>query len=91
MPLYVLGFMGVTRRMDHYDTAGWQPISWSRCVGALVILAGVLCQMVQLVVSIRDRNSRPHFTGDPWNGRTLEWSTTFAAAPFNFAVLPVVA
>ena len=91
MPLYVLGLMGMTRRMQHYDNLGWQPWLVVAAVGAAVILAGIACQVVQLVVSIRDREQHRDLTGDPWNGRTLEWSTASPPPAWNFAVLPRVA
>jgi len=59
-------------------------------VGALVIFAGILCQVMQLYVSIRDRELRRDLTGDPWNGRTLEWSTSSPPPAYNYAVLPRV-
>jgi cytochrome o ubiquinol oxidase subunit 1 len=92
MPLYVLGFMGATRRMNHYDTPGWQPYMVVALIGALIILAGVLFQVAQVVVSVMKRNSPAYkdVTGDPWNGRTLEWATSSPPPIYNFAVLPVV-
>jgi cytochrome o ubiquinol oxidase subunit I len=90
MPLYVLGLMGMTRRMQHYDNLDWQPWLLVAAVGAGVILAGVMCQIIQLVVSIRAREQL-RVTGDPWNGRTLEWSTASPPPAWNFALLPRVA
>ena len=90
MPLYALGLMGMTRRMQHYDNLSWQPWLEVAALGAVVILAGIVCQVVQLVVSIRTRERRRDVTGDPWNGRTLEWSTPSPAPAWNFAILPVV-
>ena len=92
MPLYVLGFMGATRRMNHYDTPGWQPSMVVALIGALIILAGVLFQVAQVVVSVMKRNSPAYkdVTGDPWNGRTLEWATSSPPPIYNFAVPPVV-
>ncbi len=90
MPLYALGFMGATRRMQHYDNVDWQPLMLVAAFGALVILAGILLLVLQLVVSIRTRDQRRDVTGDPWNGRTLEWSIPSPAPPYNFAELPQV-
>jgi len=89
MPLYVLGLMGMTRRMQHYDVASWQPWLVAAAIGAVVILAGIVCQVIQLVVSIRDREQLK-VTADPWNGRTLEWATASPPPAWNFAVLPQV-
>jgi cytochrome o ubiquinol oxidase subunit I len=91
MPLYVLGLLGMTRRMQHYDDLSWQPWLLLAAVGAVVILAGIVCQVVQLVVSIRRREQLRDVTGDPWNGRTLEWSTASPPPAWNYAVLPRVA
>jgi cytochrome o ubiquinol oxidase subunit I len=90
MPLYVLGLMGMTRRMQHYDNLAWQPWLVAAAAGAVVILAGIVCQLVQLVVSIRDREQNRDVTGDPWDGRTLEWSTASPPPAWNFASLPYV-
>ena len=84
MPLYLLGLMGATRRMQHYDERGWQPLMVVAWVGAVVILAGIACTIVQLVVSIRTRDRRRDRTGDPWNGRTLEWSVASPPPAWNF-------
>ncbi len=90
MPLYVLGLMGMTRRMQHYDVAAWRP--WLLCAacGAVLILIGIGFQVAQLVVSIRTRDERRELSGDTWDGRTLEWATASPPPSFNFAVMPQV-
>ena len=90
MPLYVLGLMGATRRMQHYANAGWQPLMIVALLGALVILAGIGFTILQLVVSIRQREQNRDHSGDPWQGRTLEWSTASPPPAYNFARLPQV-
>jgi cytochrome o ubiquinol oxidase subunit I len=91
MPLYVLGFEGMTRRMQHYDVPAWHPWLLIAAVGAAVILAGIVLQIAQLVVSFRHREKLRDVTGDPWNGHSLEWATASPPPPFNFAVLPHIA
>jgi cytochrome o ubiquinol oxidase subunit I len=88
MPLYVLGLMGMTRRMQHYDVPAWQPWLLVAAGGAAIILAGIILQIAQLAVSIRRREELRDVTGDPWNGRSLEWATASPPPTFNFAVLP---
>ena len=90
MPLYVLGLMGMTRRMQHYDVAAWHPWLLIAAGGAAIILLGIVLQIAQLVVSIRRRDELRDETGDPWNGRSLEWATSSPPPAFNFAVLPHV-
>ncbi|MDB5496383.1 MAG: oxidase [Phenylobacterium sp.] len=90
MPLYVVGLLGMTRRMQHYDVAAWRPWLLVAMAGAVVILCGIGLQIAQLVVSIRTREQRRDLTGDPWDGRSLEWATSSPPPAFNFAVLPDV-
>ncbi|MGK8203063.1 cytochrome o ubiquinol oxidase subunit I [Burkholderia cenocepacia] len=92
VPLYVLGFMGMTRRLNHYDNPAWHPWLLVAAFGAVLIAIGIGCQLLQLVVSIRNRNLPAYrdTTGDPWGGRTLEWATTSPPADYNFAVIPQV-
>ncbi len=90
MPLYALGFLGMSRRMQHYDVPEWQPWLIVASLGAGLIAIGIGCLIVQLVVSIRNREALRDTTGDPWDGRTLEWATPSPPPVFNFAVLPEV-
>jgi cytochrome o ubiquinol oxidase subunit 1 len=89
MPLYVLGFLGMTRRMQHYDVMAWQPYLIVAGIGAGLIALGIWCQIFQLIISIRDRARNPA-GNDPWDGRTLEWATTSPPPFYNFAETPVV-
>jgi cytochrome o ubiquinol oxidase subunit 1 len=92
MPLYMLGFMGATRRLDHYESAtGWHPLFILVFIGVLIILVGALIQFIGLFYSIFDRkNNLDRTGGDPWNGRTLEWSIPSPPPVYNFAVIPTV-
>lgn len=91
IPLYLLGFMGATRRLDHYAAStGWQPLFITASVGFLIITAGIVTQVIQLMVSIRERHQNLDTTGDPWNGRTLEWATSSPPPFYNFAIIPTV-
>ena len=80
----------MTRRMQHYDVAEWKPWLMIAGLGSVLILAGIACQVLQLVVSIRDREALRDLTGDPWDGRSLEWATASPPPVFNFAILPDV-
>ena len=90
MPLYVLGLMGVTRRLRIFDDPSLQIWFIIAAFGALLILLGILCFLVQIAVSIMKREKLRDVTGDPWNGRTLEWSTSSPPPAYNFAFTPVV-
>ncbi len=90
MPLYALGFMGMPRRLEHYQDPSWQPLLIVAAIGAAVILVGIILLVAQLVVSVRTRSQRRDVTGDPWDGRTLEWLTASPPAPYNFPTIPVV-
>jgi cytochrome o ubiquinol oxidase subunit 1 len=90
MPSYLLGFWGGTRRMQHISDPSWRPWLGIELVGAFVIGFGVVLMVVQLVYSIRTRDQRRDLTGDPWDGRTLEWLTLSPPPHYNFAVLPDV-
>ncbi len=91
VPLYILGIMGATRRLDHYDAStGWQPLFIIATIGSLIIMCGVAFQVLQIIVSIIQRKRNQDTTGDPWNGRTLEWATASPPPFYNFAIIPEV-
>jgi len=90
IPLYILGLMGATRRLNNYDPSlGWQGLFIVAAIGAAIIFAGIGFQILQLGYSIWKRNEN-RVSGDPWNGRTLEWSTTSPPPSYNFAALTPV-
>ncbi|MDN6298269.1 MAG: cytochrome o ubiquinol oxidase subunit I [Halomonas sp.] len=90
MPLYVLSFFGASRRMQSYANADWQPMMIVAWVGAVIIMAGIACTVIQLYISVRDRKKHVDVTGDPWDARTFEWATSSPAPFYNFAHLPTV-
>jgi cytochrome o ubiquinol oxidase subunit 1 len=90
VPLYAVGFLGMTRRMQHYDIEVWRPWLMVASIGAMLILIAIICQVLQLAVSIRNREALRDTTGDPWDGRSLEWATSSPPPAFNFAFLPDV-
>jgi cytochrome o ubiquinol oxidase subunit 1 len=90
MPLYVLGLMGVTRRLSHFEDPSLQIWFQIAAFGAVLIALGLAAFVVQLVVSYRNRAALCDFTGDPWGGRTLEWSTSSPPPDYNFAFTPRV-
>lgn len=89
-PLYVLGFMGAVRRLDDYTDPSWVPFFMVSAVGVVVILVGVGMQVLQFAYSIWKRKDTIDATGDPWNGRTLEWSVPSPAPEHNFSITPIV-
>ncbi|MBO4122652.1 cytochrome o ubiquinol oxidase subunit I [Cupriavidus gilardii] len=90
MPLYVLGLMGVTRRVSHFTDPSLQIWFQVAAFGAFLIAIGIAAFLIQLVVSFKRRAQLRDVTGDPWDGRTLEWSTSSPPPAYNFAFTPVV-
>ena len=88
MPLYVMGLMGVTRRLNHFDDPSLRIWTYLAAFGAFLILLGIGCTIMQFYVSFRRRVELRDVTGDPWHGRTLEWSTSSPPPPYNFAFTP---
>ena len=90
IPLYILGLMGAVRRLDSYSDPTWQPLFITSGVGVLVISAGIGMLLLQIAYSVWKRKELKDTTGDPWDGRTLEWSIPSPAPHYNFAVIPTV-
>ncbi|KPZ52024.1 MULTISPECIES: cytochrome o ubiquinol oxidase subunit I [Pseudoalteromonas] len=90
MPLYVLGFLGMTRRLNHTNNPDWNIWLYIAAGGAVIIMFGIIFQAVQLFVSFRDREALDDTTGDPWNAHTLEWATSSPPQVYNFATIPHV-
>jgi cytochrome o ubiquinol oxidase subunit 1 len=88
-PIYVVGLMGTTRRVRHFDDPSLQIWFVLAAIGAVIILIGILGFVIQIAVSIINRDKLRDTTGDPWNGRTLEWSTASPPPAYNFAFTPV--
>lgn len=90
MPLYALGLMGATRRLNHYEeSTGWHPLFIIAACGVVIIIVGGLLQVLQVIVGVLQRN-RNRVHGDPWNARTLEWSVPSPPPFYNFAIIPHV-
>jgi cytochrome o ubiquinol oxidase subunit 1 len=90
MPLYILGLMGVTRRMRVFDDPSLQIFFIIAGIGAAVIAVGIAAMLVQFAVSIKNREKLKDESGDPWGGRTLEWATSSPPPDYNFAFTPVI-
>ncbi|MCK9511783.1 MAG: cytochrome o ubiquinol oxidase subunit I [Pigmentiphaga sp.] len=90
MPLYVLGFMGVTRRLSHFEDPSYQIWFQIAALGAFLIAIGIAAFIIQIIVSYLKRDQLRDETGDPWNGRTLEWATSSPPPEYNFAFTPVI-
>ena len=88
-PLYILGLMGVTRRMRVFDDPSLQIWFVIAGIGAALIAIGIAAMFIQFGVSIARRDQLRDETGDPWNGRTLEWATSSPPPAYNFAFTPV--
>jgi cytochrome o ubiquinol oxidase subunit 1 len=89
-PLYILGFMGVTRRMSHFEDPSLQIWFQIAAFGAVLVALGIGSMLMQFAVSFIRRDQLRDVTGDPWDGRTLEWSTSSPPPDYNFAFTPRV-
>jgi len=90
MPLYVLGLMGVTRRVSRFEDPSLQIWFIIAAFGAFLVMLGIASMLMQFFVSYRNREALRDVTGDPWGGRTLEWSTSSPPPDYNFAFTPQV-
>ncbi len=90
MPLYALGLMGMTRRLDFVNNPVWHVYLIVAMCGAVLIFCGIIAQLVQIVYSVWKRDELRDVTGDPWDGRTLEWATSSPPPFYNFAVVPQI-
>ncbi|WP_380783926.1 cytochrome o ubiquinol oxidase subunit I [Sphingomonas sp. R86520] len=89
-PIYVVGLMGTTRRVNHFDDPSLQPYFIIAAIGAVIILVGILGFVMSIVMGWVNRDKLRDVTGDPWGGRTLEWSTSSPPPAYNFALTPVI-
>ncbi|WP_343192816.1 cytochrome o ubiquinol oxidase subunit I [Buchnera aphidicola (Taiwanaphis decaspermi)] len=90
IPLYILGIMGMTRRLSQHINHKFHMLLTIAAIGSILIFIGIICQIIQFYVSIRDRNKNCDITGDPWDGRTLEWSTLSPPPVYNFEKIPII-
>jgi len=91
IPMYILGLMGATRRLDTYSAStGWQPMYITMLIGGLIIMVGVGLQLAQILASVIERKRLADTTGDPWNGRSLEWAVPSPPPDYNFTMIPMV-
>jgi cytochrome o ubiquinol oxidase subunit 1 len=88
-PLYVLGLMGITRRVSHFDDMSLQPYFVVAAIGGGIVALGIASFLIQIAVSIWRRKELADTTGDIWGGRTLEWSTSSPPPDYNFAFTPI--
>lgn len=90
MPLYILGFKGMTRRLSQGIDPEYHTLLVVAAIGAMIIACGIASQVIQILVSIKNRDKLKDVTGDPWDARTLEWATSSPPPFYNFATVPVV-
>lgn len=90
MPLYILGFMGMTRRLSQHIDPIFSPMLITATIGVVLIGSGIICQCIQVIISIINRHKYKDLNGNPWNGRTLEWATNSPPPFYNFAIIPII-
>ncbi|MDO4223335.1 MAG: cytochrome o ubiquinol oxidase subunit I [Acinetobacter sp.] len=89
MPLYILGFMGMTRRLNTYNNPEWDPYLNIAMFGAVLVALGIASFVMQIIVGFLQRHKNMDYTGDAWvDGRTFDWGTTSPAPFYNFAFIP---
>ncbi|MFD2248765.1 cytochrome o ubiquinol oxidase subunit 1 [Pseudochelatococcus lubricantis] len=90
MPVYILGLMGVTRRISQFEDTSLHILFVAAAVGVSLIFIGTLAFVAQFAVGFLRRKAYADTTGDPWNGRTLEWAVSSPPPAYNFAFTLVV-
>lgn len=90
VPLYILGLLGMTRRLSYYNNNSWHILLLIAMFGTIIILFGIIFQLLQLIISIIEKDKNKDYSGDIWNGRTLEWSISSPPPSYNFANIPNV-
>ncbi|CAA3706611.1 cytochrome o ubiquinol oxidase subunit I [Candidatus Portiera aleyrodidarum] len=90
VPLYILGLLGMTRRVSYYNNNIWHILLLIAMFGTIIILLGIIGQILQLIRSIIEKDKNKDYSGDMWNGRTLEWSISSPPQSYNFANIPKV-
>ncbi|PBJ83201.1 cytochrome o ubiquinol oxidase subunit I [Lysobacteraceae bacterium NML93-0399] len=89
-PLYIMGLMGVTRRLSQFEDTSLSVFLIVAAIGAALVAAGIGAFLLSIAVAVKNRKKLVDTTGDPWNGRTLEWATSSPPPNYNFAFTPVV-
>ncbi|NIG99239.1 MAG: cytochrome o ubiquinol oxidase subunit I [Buchnera aphidicola (Periphyllus acericola)] len=88
IPLYFLGLMGMTRRLSQNIDYSFHSLLSIACIGVVLIFLGIISQVIQFIISIKNRKKNLDITGDPWDGRTLEWYISSPAPMYNFFNIP---
>ena len=85
-PMHFLGLDGMTRRIHTYDSGmGWDLWNGVATAGAFIMAVSML---VFLHNALRSLRKGERAENDPWDGRTLEWSTSSPPPVYNFATIP---
>jgi cytochrome c oxidase subunit 1 len=87
-PMHIVGLVGMPRRTYTYQAGlGWDTLNLLETIGAFVIALSVLLFLTNVIYSTRRGKVA---SSDPWDGRSLEWSTSSPPPEYNFAEIPMV-